>query len=68
MIKYLWSAAGYGLIAVPLLFTRAKKALGDNADALQDVKAISAPVLDTVEAVVPDALKVDAVAGRTESM
>lgn len=22
MIKYLWSAAGYGLIAVPLLITR----------------------------------------------
>ncbi|KAJ8461840.1 hypothetical protein ONZ45_g18149 [Pleurotus djamor] len=28
VIKYLWSAAGYGLIAVPLLFTRRKRSLG----------------------------------------
>ncbi|KAL1730687.1 ABC transporter transmembrane region 2-domain-containing protein [Schizophyllum commune] len=28
VIKYLWSAAGYVLIAVPLLFTRAKRSLG----------------------------------------
>ncbi|KAF8886515.1 ABC transporter transmembrane region 2-domain-containing protein [Infundibulicybe gibba] len=28
VIKYLWSAAGYGLIAVPLLFTRTKRSLG----------------------------------------
>lgn len=29
MIKYLWSAAGYGLIAVPLLITR-KRGEGNN--------------------------------------
>ncbi|KAI5833092.1 hypothetical protein K523DRAFT_343601 [Schizophyllum commune Tattone D] len=28
VIKYLWSAAGYVLIAVPLLFTRTKRSLG----------------------------------------
>ncbi|KAG9224513.1 hypothetical protein CCMSSC00406_0002336 [Pleurotus cornucopiae] len=28
VIKYIWSAAGYGLIAVPLLFTRTKRSLG----------------------------------------
>ncbi len=28
VIKYMWSAAGYGLIAVPLLFTRTKRSLG----------------------------------------
>ncbi|EGO29364.1 hypothetical protein SERLADRAFT_445189 [Serpula lacrymans var. lacrymans S7.9] len=31
VIKYLWSAAGYGLIAVPLLITRTKKAIGVQA-------------------------------------
>ena len=28
VIKYLWSAAGYVLIAVPLLFTRTKRSMG----------------------------------------
>lgn len=28
VIKYLWSAAGYGLIAIPLLYTRTKRSLG----------------------------------------
>uniref|UniRef100_A0A8H7XQK2 ABC transporter domain-containing protein n=1 Tax=Psilocybe cubensis TaxID=181762 RepID=A0A8H7XQK2_PSICU len=28
VIKYLWSAAGYALIAVPILYTRAKRSLG----------------------------------------
>ncbi|KAF8639478.1 hypothetical protein AX17_001498 [Amanita inopinata Kibby_2008] len=32
VIKYLWSAAGYGLIAVPLLYTRAKRSVGIQAD------------------------------------
>lgn len=32
MIKYIWSAAGYGLIAVPLLFTRTKRSLGIQTD------------------------------------
>jgi len=32
VIKYLWSAAGYGLIAVPLLFTRTKRSLGIQTD------------------------------------
>ncbi|KAG6862188.1 hypothetical protein C0995_004270 [Termitomyces sp. Mi166 len=32
VIKYLWSAAGYGLIAVPLLFTRTKRSLGVQTD------------------------------------
>ncbi|KZP15909.1 hypothetical protein FIBSPDRAFT_934923, partial [Athelia psychrophila] len=31
VIKYMWSAAGYGLIAVPLLFTRTKRAIGIQA-------------------------------------
>ena len=53
MIKYIWSAAGYGLIAVPLLFTRTKRSLGiqtDEHSSDDDVK--------------PD----NAVADRTESM
>ena len=33
MIKYIWSAAGYGLIAVPLLFTRTKQAIDVQTDA-----------------------------------
>lgn len=28
VIKYLWSAAGYALIAVPILYTRTKRSLG----------------------------------------
>jgi ATP-binding cassette subfamily D (ALD) long-chain fatty acid import protein len=32
LIKYIWSAAGYGLIAVPLLFTRTKRSLGIQTD------------------------------------
>ncbi|KAF8190182.1 ATP-binding cassette transporter [Pholiota molesta] len=28
VIKYLWSAAGYGLIAIPILYTRTKRSLG----------------------------------------
>ncbi|TRM67607.1 ABC transporter transmembrane region 2-domain-containing protein [Schizophyllum amplum] len=32
VIKYLWSAAGYVLIAVPLLFTRTKRVLGQKRD------------------------------------
>lgn len=32
MIKYIWSAAGYGLIAVPLLFTRTTRSLGIQTD------------------------------------
>ncbi|KAG6853075.1 hypothetical protein C0991_007067, partial [Blastosporella zonata] len=32
VIKYLWSAAGYGLIAVPLLYTRTKRSLGIQTD------------------------------------
>ncbi|KAF8660753.1 hypothetical protein AX16_001548 [Volvariella volvacea WC 439] len=32
VIKYLWSAAGYALIAVPLLYTRTKRSLGLQAD------------------------------------
>ena len=31
MIKYLWSAAGYGLIAVPLLYTRTRRSIGIQA-------------------------------------
>ncbi|KAF8631385.1 hypothetical protein AX15_002416 [Amanita polypyramis BW_CC] len=32
VIKYLWSAAGYGLIAVPLLYTRTKRSIGIQTD------------------------------------
>ena len=40
MIKYLWSAAGYGLIAVPLLYTRTRRSIGiqagdDNAQIIE---------------------------------
>ena len=31
MIKYLWSAAGYGLIAIPLLITRKRDEGRDQA-------------------------------------
>ncbi|KAF8906834.1 ABC transporter transmembrane region 2-domain-containing protein [Gymnopilus junonius] len=33
VIKYLWSAAGYALIAVPILYTRTKRSLGFEAPA-----------------------------------
>ncbi|KAG6844809.1 hypothetical protein H0H87_003475 [Tephrocybe sp. NHM501043] len=32
VIKYLWSAAGYGVIAVPLLYTQTKRSFGIQAD------------------------------------
>ena len=53
MIKYIWSAAGYGLIAVPLLFTKTKRSLGIQTDELTPDDGGK-----------PD----DAVADRTESM
>lgn len=53
VIKYMWSAAGYGLIAVPLLFTRTKRTLG--------VQSEERPTHG--ESDKPD----DAVAHRTES-
>jgi ATP-binding cassette subfamily D (ALD) long-chain fatty acid import protein len=52
VIKYLWSAAGYGLIAVPLLFTRRRRSV-----------AVQAGDGDRTSGERPD----DAVAGRTES-
>ncbi|KAJ7770563.1 ABC transporter transmembrane region 2-domain-containing protein [Mycena metata] len=52
VIKYLWSAAGYGLIAVPLLFTRRRR----------DV-AVQADEANRTSGERPD----DAVAGRTET-
>ncbi|KAF8067672.1 ABC transporter transmembrane region 2-domain-containing protein [Lyophyllum atratum] len=36
VIKYLWSAAGYGLIAVPLLYTRTTRSLGIPAAPTED--------------------------------
>ncbi|KAJ7430591.1 ABC transporter transmembrane region 2-domain-containing protein [Mycena galericulata] len=51
VIKYLWSAAGYGLIAVPLLFTRRHRSV-----------AVQAGESDRTSEERPD----DAVAGRTE--
>ncbi|KAF5334773.1 hypothetical protein D9611_012974 [Ephemerocybe angulata] len=53
VIKYLWSAAGYALIAVPILFTRTKRSLGiqtSPGDAARE-----------------KAGRDDAVAGRTET-
>ncbi|KNZ74123.1 ATP-binding cassette sub-family D member 2 [Termitomyces sp. J132] len=38
VIKYLWSAAGYGLIAVPLLYTRTKRSLGVQTDESKTVR------------------------------
>ncbi|KAJ6488117.1 ABC transporter transmembrane region 2-domain-containing protein [Mycena vitilis] len=52
VIKYLWSAAGYGLIAVPLLFTRRRREV-----------AVQAGEADRTSGEGPD----DAVAGRTET-
>ncbi|KAJ7145398.1 ABC transporter transmembrane region 2-domain-containing protein [Mycena crocata] len=52
VIKYLWSAAGYGLIAVPLLFTRKRRSV-----------AVQAGDADRASGERPD----DAVAGRTET-
>jgi len=52
VIKYLWSAAGYALIAVPILFTRTKRSLGIQTGRERRRE-------DRVN---------DAVAGRTESM
>jgi ATP-binding cassette, subfamily D (ALD), peroxisomal long-chain fatty acid import protein len=52
VIKYLWSAAGYALIAVPILFTRVKRSLG--VETGQDIARVKA-VVD------------EAIAGRTES-
>lgn len=53
MIKYLWSAAGYGLMAVPILFTRMKRYSAVQTDASEASK------LKTRD---------DAVADRTESV
>ncbi|KAJ6577472.1 ABC transporter transmembrane region 2-domain-containing protein [Mycena capillaripes] len=52
VIKYLWSAAGYGLIAVPLLFTRRRRSV-----------AVQAGEGERTSGERPD----DAVAGRTET-
>ncbi|KAK7028680.1 ABC transporter transmembrane region 2-domain-containing protein [Favolaschia claudopus] len=52
VIKYLWSAAGYGLIAVALLFTRRRRSV-----------AVQAGESDRTSGEKPD----DAVAGRTET-
>ncbi|KAK2464650.1 hypothetical protein APHAL10511_003343 [Amanita phalloides] len=52
VIKYLWSAAGYGLIAVPLLYTRTKRTIGIQAGP-HDSKVVGRPD--------------DAVADRTET-
>ena len=57
VIKYLWSAAGYALIAVPILYTRTKRSLGiqPSSSASKTVKKGRTDRTD------------DAVAGRTES-
>ncbi|KJA26893.1 hypothetical protein HYPSUDRAFT_198675 [Hypholoma sublateritium FD-334 SS-4] len=52
VIKYLWSAAGYGLIAVPILYTRTKRSLG------LDTASPTKPTRDASDNVV---------AGRTET-
>ncbi|KAJ7352361.1 ABC transporter transmembrane region 2-domain-containing protein [Mycena albidolilacea] len=52
VIKYLWSAAGYGLIAVPLLFTRRRRSV-----------AVQAGEAERTSRERPD----DAVADRTET-
>ncbi|KAJ7128071.1 ABC transporter transmembrane region 2-domain-containing protein [Mycena filopes] len=59
VIKYLWSAAGYGLIAVPLLFTRRRRDVGVQAGA----REAEARVSGGGGGARPD----DAVAGRTET-
>ena len=62
MIKYMWSAAGYGLIAVPLLFTRTKRTLGIQTDAPSS-PASSSSSTEPAPPPRPD----NAVAHRTES-
>ncbi|TFK19390.1 ATP-binding cassette transporter [Coprinopsis marcescibilis] len=52
VIKYLWSAAGYALIAIPVLFTRAKRSIGIQSN-LDDARIKAATD--------------NAIAGRTES-
>ncbi|KAJ2936853.1 hypothetical protein H1R20_g262, partial [Candolleomyces eurysporus] len=54
VIKYLWSAAGYALIAVPILFTRAKRSLGIQASPSDEARE--------------RASRDEAVAGRTENL
>lgn len=50
MIKYLWSAAGYGLIAVPLLYTRTKRSLGiQTHDKKENARAKDAAVANRTE-------------------
>ncbi|KAI0826191.1 ABC transporter transmembrane region 2-domain-containing protein [Irpex lacteus] len=39
VIKYLWSAAGYGLISIPVLLTRRKRNVGTQAPGLPDERA-----------------------------
>lgn len=53
MIKYLWSAAGYGLMAVPILFTRMKRysAVQTDASEASKLKAREDAVADRTESV-----------------
>jgi ATP-binding cassette subfamily D (ALD) long-chain fatty acid import protein len=55
VIKYLWSAAGYALIAVPILYTRTKRSLGVHTSSSKTSKKGRTDRTD------------DAVASRTES-
>ena len=57
VIKYLWSAAGYALIAVPILYTRTKRSLGIQPSSSTS-KTVKKGKTDRTD---------DAVAGRTES-
>ncbi len=41
VIKYLWSAAGYALIAIPILFTRTKRALGSGTHTSRQDDAVA---------------------------
>lgn len=49
VIKYIWSAAGYGLIAVPLLFTRTKRSLGIQAGGYTEDGILDNAVADRTE-------------------
>ncbi|GAA96144.1 uncharacterized protein L969DRAFT_14342 [Mixia osmundae IAM 14324] len=56
VIKYLWSAAGYCLISIPVFFGPGKKGASDDTKVLQGVQVAEKPKRDP-----------NSVAGRTES-
>jgi ATP-binding cassette subfamily D (ALD) long-chain fatty acid import protein len=48
VIKYLWSAAGYCLISIPVLFSR-QRLIGDQADPRATLKDVNNAVANRTE-------------------